>query len=231
MLKKIFLVMLLIFSVSCSPLSASEYIDTILPGKWNIEGTSFVEKNFVRVSFKIEGTMNQSTDILKNINADIDKVIEDNKETSRNIVNENRRVLTSCDINLRLYIFDKAGFDIKVWDNKIDNAVNYPVLLPEARPTLSNPFSLPAVKIQDLNLTVTFTSESSGKLRVQGYADLDTVGVCEINADCALWRDGTAKPAIEEETNSGCNAGLEILSAIAALLIFGRSKKFCSARI
>ena len=175
--------------------------------------------------------MNQSTDILKNINADIDKVIEDNQEKSRNLIDENRRVLTSCDINLRLYIFDNAGFDFKVWDDRIDNAVKYPVLLPEVRPTLSNPFSLPAVSIQDLNLTVTFTSESSGKLRVQGYADLDTVGVCEINADCALWKDGTAKPALEEETSSGCNSSSGIFSAIAALLIFGRGKKFCSVQI
>ena len=232
MIKK-FLFAFFIFIISCSNSQASEYIDSILPGKWNIEGTSFVEKNFVRVSFKIEGEMNQEMEVLKNLDSNIDKILDGNNEISRGVVNENRKVLTSCDLDLRIYMFDKAGFDIKVWDNKIDNAVQIPILLPEARPTLSKPFELPSVKLDDLNLTVTFTSESLGKLRVRGYVDVDTVGECEINADCALWKDGTTKPEFDEETSSGCNSGLGILSMFAALLIIviGRGKEFCSGQI
>ena len=229
---KKFLFAFLILIISCSYAAASEYTDSILPGKWNIEGSSFVEKKFVRISFKILGEMNQETDFLKNLNPSADKILEGSKEISRNVVNENRKVLTSCDINLKIYMLDKTGFDIKIWDGKIDNAVQIPVLLPEAQPTLNDPFVLPTVKIQDLNLTLTFTSESSGKLRVKGYADLDTVGVCEINADCALWKDGTTKPEIDKDTSSGCYAGkLGFLSAFAALLILGRSKKICSEQI
>jgi len=218
--------------IAASPVFASEYIDSILPGKWNIEGTSFVEKDFVRISFKAEGEVNQITDVLKNLDASLNTIIENNQSVARNVINENRKVLTSCDINLNLYIFDKAGFDIRVWNGSIENAIGTPILLPEARPTLSNPFVLPTVKIQDLNLTVTFTSESSGKLRIKGYADLDTIGVCEINADCALWKDGTARPELEKETSSGCNFGIGIFAAFAALLLFlGRDRKFCSERI
>ena len=230
MIKK-FLFAFLILILASPQIYASEYINSIMPGKWNIEGTSFVEKDFVRISFKAEGEMNLSMDVLKNLNASIDKIIVDNQETARNVINEDRKVLTSCDVNLRLYIFDKAGFDIKVWDNSVENAIGIPVLLPEARPTINNPFVFPTVKIQDLNLTLTFTSESSGKLRIKGYADLDTVGVCEINADCALWKDGTARPELEKETSSGCTSGLGVFSAIAALLIFGRGRKFCSEQI
>ena len=231
MIKK-FLFAVLILILASPQIYASEYINSVLPGKWNIEGTSFVEKDFVRISFKAVGEMNLSMDVLKNLNASIEKIIVDNQETARNVINEDRKVLTSCDVDLRLYIFDKAGFDIRVWKDYIENAIGTPVLLPEVRPTINNPFVLPTVKMQDLNLTVTFTSESSGKLRVKGYADLDTVGVCEINADCALWRDGTTKPSLEKETSSGCDSGIGIFSAFAALLLFwGRDRKFCSEHI
>ena len=232
-MRKIFVFLILI--LACSYAAASEYINSILPGLWNIEGTSFVEKDFVRISFEIEGEMNQEVDELKNLDENVDKILDNNEEVSRGIVNEDRKVLTSCSINLKIYAFDKAGFDIKVWDKKVDNVVQIPVLLPEARPTLSNPFVLPTIKIDDLNLTVIFTSESSGKLRVQGYVYVDNVGTCEINADCALWRDGTEKPKLEEETSSGCNSGF--FSALAVLLFFieigeiGRKKEICSEQI
>ena len=229
-MKKIFILIFLILIFSCSSLNASEYIDSVLPGEWNIEGTSFVEKSFVRFSFRIEGEMNQAVDIVKNLNENVDKILDGSEEITRSVVNENRKVLTSCDIDLRIYMFDNAGFDIKVWDKTIDNAVKIPLLLPEARPTLNDPFVLPAIKIDDLNLTLTFVSEASGKLRIQGYADFDTVGTCEINADCALWKDGTAKPSTEEETSSGCNAGGTAL-LILLIIEIGRGKKFCSAQI
>ena len=100
---KKFLFAFLILIISCSYAAASEYTDSILPGKWNIEGSSFVEKKFVRISFKILGEMNQETDFLKNLNPSADKILEGSKEISRNVVNENRKVLTSCDINLKIY--------------------------------------------------------------------------------------------------------------------------------
>lgn len=230
-MKKIFILIFLVLISSCSLLNAAEYIDSILPGKWNIEGTSFVEKSFVRVSFRIEGEMEQETNIVKNLDEKIDKILEGTTEINRSVVNENRKVLTSCDIDLRIYMFDNTGLDIKVWEGAVNNAVKIPLLLPEARPTLNEPFVLPTVKVNDLNLTLTFISESSGKLRVQGYVDFDTVGECEINADCALWKDGTEKPSTEEETSSGCNAvGLGIFAALLIIEI-GRGKKFCSGQI
>ena len=229
-MKKIFTLIFLILISSCSLLNASEYIDSILPGKWNIEGTSFVEKEFVRVSFRIEGEMEQTTDIVKNLNENTDKIFDGTKEVNRYVVNENRKVLTSCGIDLRIYMFDKTGLDIKVWEGAVDNAVKIPLLLPEARPTLNDPFVLPTMKVNDLNLTLTFTSESSGKLRVQGYVDFDTVGECEVNADCALWKDGTEKTSTDEETSSGCNAGGTAL-VILLIIEIGRGKKFCSGQI
>ena len=233
MMKKIFLAVLILI-ISTASLSASDYVDSILPGKWNVEGTSFIEKGIVRLSLKIEGTANQTTDELKNLAENIDKIIEDNEEKARNIINENRRVLTGCELDLKLYIFDKAGFDIKAWDEYIENAIQIPVLLPEMRPTISDPFILPSVTRDDLTYTLTFESESSGKLRVRGYVDVDNVGTCEINADCALWRAGTTKPELDKETSSGCNnnSGLGIFAAfIVLLMMLGRRTKFCSVQI
>ncbi|MBQ9419155.1 MAG: hypothetical protein IJU31_02130 [Synergistaceae bacterium] len=227
-MKKIFLAMLMMLMAFSA--NASTYTDTVIPGKWNIYGTSFVEKNFVRVSFKLEGEMNQATEFLKNISADIDKIIEDNQEKTRNVINPDRKVLNECAINLRIYALDKSGFDIRVWKGEISNAVEIPVLLPEMNPTIGKPFVLPSVTYEGLTLTVTFTSEKAGKLRVQGYVDVDSVGSCEINADCTIWKDGTQMPSTEEETKSGCNAGTGIFSLIA-LLILGRSFRFCSGRI
>ena len=232
-MKKILLAILISTFLTPS-LNASDYVDTILPGKWNVEGTSFIEKGIVRLSIKVEGTANQTTDELKNLAENIDKIIDNNEEKARNIINENRRVLTGCELDLRLYIFDKAGFDIKAWNEYIENAVKIPVLLPEMRPTISDPFILPSVTYNNLNYTLTFESESSGKLRVKGYVDVDTVGTCEINADCALWRDGTTKPELDKETSSGCNSGYGIFAACIAfivLLILGRGTKFCSGQI
>ena len=232
-MRKIFLTILILIA-SAASLNASEYIDSVLPGKWNVEGTSFIEKGIVRLSISIEGEVNQTVDVLKNLSASVDKIIDDNEEKARNIINENRKVLTGCSVYLKLYIFDKTGFDIKAWDEYIDNAVKIPVLLPEMRPTISDPFVLPTVTYDNLSYTLTFESESSGKLRVRGYVDVDTVGTCEINADCALWKDGTEKPSLDKETSSGCNnSGLGIFTAFTVLLmmIFGRGTKFCSGQI
>ncbi len=217
------------FILSTSSLNASEYTDTILPGEWNIYGQGFGEKGVVRLSLEVKGIANQSTDELKNLSASVDKVIDNNSEVLRSVVNENRRVLRSCDIELTLYI---TGAGIKTWKEHIPNAVKIPVLLPTMRPTISNPFVLPSVTLDNITYTITFESETSGKLRIKGYVDVDVVGTCEINADCALWRDGTEMPALEEETSSGCNSfNLRIFSAFIVLLIFGRGLKFCSGRI
>lgn len=229
-MKKIFFALLILLIASM--LNASEYTDTILPGKWNIEGTSFIEKGIIRLSVKIEGEANQTTEFLKNLNASVDKVIENNQEKARNLINEERKVLNGCEVDLRLYILDNMGFDIKVWDHNIPNAVEIPVLLPEIRPTINEPLTLPSVTKDNITYTITFTSETSGKLRAKGYVDVDAVGTCEINADCALWKDGTTKPETEKETKSGCNS-LGIFSAFIVLLMMmiGRGTKFCSGQI
>ena len=226
---KKFLFVIFFFILSTASLNASEYTDTILPGKWNVYGKGFGEKSFVRLSLEVKGIANQSTEELKNLSASVDKVIDNNQEVLRSAVNENRRVLTSCDVELTLYI---TGAGIKTWTEHIPNAVKIPVLLPEISPTVNNPFVLPSVTLDNITYTITFESETSGKLRIKGYVDVDVVGTCEINADCALWRDGTARPALEEETSSGCNSfNFGIFSAFIALLILGRSLRFCSGRI
>ena len=231
-MKKFFTaIFILIFLFLCiSLLNASEYTDTVLPGKWNIHGTGFAEKGFVRLSLEVDGNAIQTTDFVKNLSASVDKILDDNQEVLRNAVNPERKVLTNCNVDLTLRI---TGAGIKAWNENIPNAVKIPVLLPEIRPTINNPFALPSVTLNNIKYTVTFTSETSGKLRGQGYVDVDLVGTCEINADCALWKDGTKAPATDEETHSGCNSGIGIFTAFTALLIIGigRGTKFCSGRI
>ena len=233
-MKKFFIIVfVLVFLLLCNPftMNASEYTDTILPGQWNIHGDGFGEKGVIRLSLEVEGNAIQTTDFVKNLSESVDKIIDNNEEVFRSVVNSERKVLTACNVDLTLRI---TGAGIKAWKENIPNAVQIPVLLPEIRPTMNDPFVLPSITLNNITYTITFESESSGKLRVQGYTDVDKVGTCEINADCALWRDGTEAPQTASETKSGCNSGIGFLTALTALLIIigiGRGTKFCSGQI
>ncbi|MBQ9903672.1 MAG: hypothetical protein IJM47_02675 [Synergistaceae bacterium] len=181
-MKRIFLTLIMIF---CS-MTAEAYD---IPGTWNVYGTGFVEKSFVRISFELRGEI----------------------ELYSRDIGENLDCLTSYDVNLRIYALSKSGFDLKVWDDSFNEIFEYPIPIPEVSPTPNNPIVFPAITRGKLTYQLTLTSETAGKLRVKGYVDVDTVGEVEINTDCVVWKKGTQRPDTDSSTKSGCNLGITAL--------------------
>ena len=217
-MKKFFLcVMFMIFAVSAEGFNVS--------GKWNILGTGFVEKSFVRISLELRGEMNLTTSEAMNLSHDMVNVISNDTSTfiSRDKISDYSDCLTGYEINLSLYAFDKTGLDIKIWEDNYPNGIIIPILFPDFTPTLNNPFVLPAVTHNGLTYQVTFTSETSGKLRVTVYVDTEYVGDIEINSDCAIWKNGTSRPSIVSETSSGCDSGTGIF---AVMILLSGVRKF-----
>lgn len=198
----------------CSPLAADNYD---ISGLWNIAGTGFAEKSFLRVSLALDGNMTLTTsstqEVLNNaVSADL---LRQEYPMSADILSKDLRFLTAYDINLKI---TATNLDIKAWDDHVPNGIRVPVPLPEMRPANNQPYELPVRVVSDTLLCkVTLTSTTSGKVRITGFVDLDVVGETEINSDCALWLNGTPKPKLEEETSSGCDSGF---SSLMLLLVF-----------
>lgn len=161
-------------------------------GRWLIDGAGHGEKGFVRLRLSLDGTMD--------IHASKD--------------DEGRRWLTGWDIDLRI---GTTRADIRTWRDHIEERLHVPVPLPELRPTVSDPFELPPVTHEGLTYRVTLTSESSGKVRISGWIDLDVIGKTDIDSESAIWKAGTPKPDLDSSVESGCDAGLG--GACVALLL------------
>lgn len=222
MIKK-FLTALIFIILSCSVVNAvvghGSYVDTIIPGKWNIYGQGFCEKEFVRLELGLQGDMNLQTQKVEEISDDVKTLLLGSEEISRFLVDEKLKALTSYDINLKL---DITGAGIKIWNENIPNGIRIPVLLPNFEPTANNPYVLPTITRNKLSYTLRFDSNSSGVLRIAGYVDVDVVGECEVKADCTIWRDGTPMPLQDSSTKSGCNLGINLVAL--ALIFFGGIK-------
>lgn len=193
----------------CSASVCGEEYD--ISGFWNIKGQGFAEKSFVRVSLSLTGVMQLKTSTAQEVAQNFLGYDADNIDA---------KFLTSYDIYLRI---DATGLDIKAWEDNIPNGIEIPVPLPEMRPTVNQPYTLPvSVTSEGLTYSVTLTSIESGKVRITGYVDLDTIGSTEINSECALWKFGTPMPQLESETSSGCNSGFG--AWVIALLLLGVRK-------
>ena len=194
-----------------------------IAGTWNIYGTGFVEKSFVRISLELEGEMELSSCKVSELSHDIVQVLSNDTVTimNREDVDQTLDCLTEYDINLRVYALDKSGIDVKIWDDNLPNGIRIPIVYPEFEPTLNNPFTLPAVTHDGLKYQVTFNSENAGKVRITGYIDT-TIGDIELNSDCVIWKKGTARPSTASETKSGCNTGMNIFMIM--MLIAGVNK-------
>ena len=190
-------------------------------GLWNIYGTGFVEKSFVRISLGLSGEMELSTCKVSELSDDVVKVLSNDTVTilNRNELAKDLNCLRAYDINLRVYALDNSGLDVKIWDDNIPNGLRIPIVYPEFEATLNDPFTLPSITQNGLTYTVSFTSETAGKLRVQGYIDT-SIGDIELNSDGTIWKEGTSRPSTESETKSGCNMGMGILMMLLAGVYF-----------
>ena len=205
--------LLLVFAVLgmfCAWAGAESYD---ISGLWNIKGTGFVEKSFVRVSLELTGDMTLTTATSEEISNDI--ISRD--LVSKDLLSGDTVFLTAYDINLKI---TATGMNIRAWQDHIPNGIRVPVPLPETHPTKELPYTLPiAVNHEGLTYQVTLTGSDSGKVRITGFIEMDVIGEVEINSDCALWKSGTRMPALEEETSSGCNSGFGAILILLAGMV------------
>ena len=164
--------------LSSSPSSAGEYR---VGGRWRTDGGGFAEKGFVRVSLNNSGVLT--------LRSTMDGEVE--RLTGYNMYGE----------------LSATGFDINAWRQSDDHDYAIPIEVRDFNPSMSDPFVLPSFTIDELTYTVVFTSVNSGTVKLRGYVDIDVVGRCEVNADNAIWREGTQRPSVPE-TESGCSAGM-----------------------
>ena len=221
MMKKILLACMILVMTAVSAIG-EEYD---ISGLWNIEGTGFAEKDFVRIRFDLVGNMTLTTSSTQEVldNAVSRDLVRQEYADRADILSGDVRFLTGYDINLKI---TATTLDIKAWNDHIPNGIRIPVPLPERVPSANSPYEIPVqTNIYGLNYKVTLTSSTSGKVRVTGYVDLDVVGETEINSDCALWKNGTPKPKLDEETSSGCDSGIFGLYAVMLLMVFSGVKK------
>ncbi|MBQ7156140.1 MAG: hypothetical protein IJR85_11390 [Synergistaceae bacterium] len=197
----------------CQSVIAEDYE---VAGLWNIKGTGFVEKSFLRISLELDGDMTLTTATTQEVK---DNVVSRDL-VSDDLLSGDLKFLTAYDINLKISA-TTAG--ITAWKDHIPNGIRVPVPLPEMAPSKEMPYTLPiAIENEGLTYQVTLTSSESGKVRITGIIDFDEISGVEINSDCAFWKAGTKMPALEEETDSGCNSGF---GALMLLLVYAGVKK------
>ena len=155
-------------------------------GRWLIEGTGYGEKSPVRLRLALNGYMDVKT------------------ATSGDV-----RFITGYDLNMRL---DTSRAGVKTWTEEIHETLHVPVPLPSLAPTVNEPFRLPDVRADGLTYAVTLTSATSGTVDIYGTIDLDVLGRTEVNSKSAVWKEGTRRPDLDDDLNSGCSAGTPVLA-------------------
>jgi hypothetical protein len=166
-------------------------------GRWRTDGGGFAEKGFVRISLSNSGVLT----LRSTMDGDVERI------TGYNMYGELRA----------------TGFNINAWRQSDDHDYAIPIEVDGFNPSMSDPFVLPSFTIDKLTYTVSLTSVNSGTVRLRGYVDIDGVGECEVNADNAIWREGTPRPSVPE-TESGCASGTGSLP-LALYFILRKTRK------
>lgn len=174
------------------PAQAADYR---IGGTWLTEGGGFIEKGFLRVSLSDKGWLKVIT------------TYENGVET-----------ITGYEVWAELTATD---LDINAWDYRNTITLGTPIPVEDFNPSMSDPFKLPPITFDELTYTLELTSVYSGTLKLRGYVDIDVAGRCEVNATNAIWKQGSEKPPIPNES-SGCNAGavLPMAALLAGLAAF-----------
>jgi hypothetical protein len=169
-------------------------------GSWLVEGGGYAKKSVLRVELTTNGML------------DIRSSTADEKE-----------ILTGYEVWGEL---NASRLGINAWSYHNDYELSPPVEAGRFEPTLNEPYRLPTFTIDGLSYTIVLTSENSGTVNISGYVDIDVVGRTDVNADCAIWRQGTPKPVIPDST-SGCDAGAGSLLALflPVLMLGARIKR------
>lgn len=166
--------MLFLFSASAAFAAQTQ----VIGGRWLTEGSGFAEKDILRVALTADGYI----DIISTNTDDIETISGYRTQAT----------------------LHATRMEFNAWSSNGSYSLSQPLTISHYNPTLTNPLMLPTFKVNGLEYTVTFTSSTSGTVKIRGNANIDLFGNCEINADCALWREGSAKPDIPN-SESGCN--------------------------
>jgi hypothetical protein len=163
-------------------------------GRWLLDGGGYAEKSFVRVELSANGELFVRTELEDGV-----------------------RYVTGCDVTATL---DASRFNINAWKYSSSTDLQHPVMVPEANPTLNEPFELPPVTYDGLTYEVTFTSASSGTIRIYGRVD---AGV-DINSTSVVWKEGTERPRVKD-ASSGCDTGGGAAALLLAAFVIVRAFK------
>jgi hypothetical protein len=169
--------------------ATTAFADYDISGRWLLEGGGFAEKGVLRVELTDEGVL------------DIRTQLEDEV-----------RHVAGYNVRLRL---DASKLGISAWEYSKAMDLTPSIPIPDLNPTVNDPFKLPPVTIDGLTYEVTFTSITSGTVKIYGNLDVDVAGKVEIDSVSAIWKEGTEKPDIPD-MSSGCNSGIVWMA-----LIFG----------
>ena len=220
MKKFLLCVMIMMFAV------AAEGYGTF-SGEWNIEGEGFAEKSFVRTQLEIKGNMNVSACSLSDLPESVVNVMSSDWETliSRDEVRGLYQLLdclTGLSMNLSVYA---SSLGVNVYEENNPNEITDPYLFLDIIPSLENPLEFPDMNIGKMNIRLTLTSENAGKVWLKGNINTSYLGLgeVEINTECAIWKNGTQRPALSGGGKSGCDSGMSIF---AAMILFLGVRKF-----
>ncbi|GHS94665.1 hypothetical protein AGMMS50276_07860 [Synergistales bacterium] len=151
-----------------------------IKGRWLLEGDGYADESIVRLSLTDEGYMDIKTTVSNNV-----------------------EFLTGYDVYFRI---NASRLGIKAWDYDRSETLRLSPPITLVNPTVSKPFKLPPVLIDDLTYAVTFTTETSGTVDIYGTIYVDYVGSVEINSVSAIWKEGTERPYVDSLA-SGCDGG------------------------
>ncbi|MDR1378097.1 MAG: hypothetical protein LBJ36_03505 [Synergistaceae bacterium] len=178
MRRNLVIALLFLFLAPGSVLADYDIYD--ISGPWFIEGGGFVEKGIARVEMTLDGTLDMRTQI-----------------------ESGDQYFLGFSLAMQL---NASKLNINAWRYSKVVILNTPVKVPELAPTMSNSFKLPPVSVDGLVYEVTFTSTTSGIVKISGYIDVDIVGQVEISSESAIWKKNSPKPDISNKA-SGCNSG------------------------
>ena len=179
--------------------SKTAFAEYDVTGWWLLEGDGYAEKSPVRTRLADAGRMNIKTQTQDGV-----------------------QYILGYSLDLWL---DVSRLDINAWKYSKEVLFDVPIPVPALDPTMSDPFTLPSVTIDQLTYEMVFTTTTSGTVKIYGYLDVDVVGSVSIDSLSTIWKNGTQRPADTSDLSSGCNGMAWTALALLPLMNLVKMKK------